>query len=149
LNVASNDAEMMIQERLKQKRLYVSKLARVFEMVDTSGDGKLSEEEFAQVVSNPSVQTWLQVIDLEISDATALFNLLLNDGAGEVTYDQFLRGIMRLRGQARSMDIISLMHANEKTLKAVELVQDQLRSARCARKDSACLPQVLQGTIRM
>lgn len=121
LTIAGNDAEMMVNEQMKKTKAYVGKLQKVFEAVDVAKAGKLTLQEFEMVVSIPKVKTWLQVLDLDFHDAQALFRLL-DDGDGEVTYDEFLQGVMRLKGQARSIDIVGIMRTGDKTLEAMRNV---------------------------
>merc|ERR1711972_467722 len=118
---------MMVHERLKQEEAYVRKLEGVFRAVDASGDGRLNIEEFECIVENAMVKTWLQVLELEVHDAQALFRLLDN-GDGEITYEEFLTGVLRLKGQARTMDVVSIMHSTDRTLEAVRHIQSQMNS---------------------
>ena len=47
------------------------------------------------------------MLDLEVHEVVSLFNLL-DDGDGLITHDEFLNGVMRLKGHARSLDIIAI-----------------------------------------
>jgi len=109
MQVAANDVELMIQERMKEKAKYIHKLQEFFRASDTSGDGKISASEFQEILSDPEVRTWLQMLDLEVHEAKILFTLLDN-GDGLVTYDELCEGALRLKGQARSMDIVCVLH---------------------------------------
>jgi len=125
LAIASKDAEMMVDEHLKEKQAYIKKLENVFKAVDVSGKGTLNLEEFETVVSNTSVKTWLQVLELEVHDAHSLFHIL-DDGDGEVTYEEFLQGVMRVKGQARSMDVVALMRSSDKSLAATKELYEKV-----------------------
>jgi len=125
LVIASNDAEMMINEANKKKHRYVHKLEKFFKAIDTTGDGKLCYEEFEACMNHSEVKTWMQVLELEVQDARALFNLL-DDGDGAVSHEDFLKGVMRLKGQARCVDVVAIMASSDKTLVAVNLLQQQV-----------------------
>merc|ERR1719487_333546 len=115
----------MIHEQQNKKKRYIQKLGSVFRAVDMDRSGTLSKDEFNVVMANPKVKTWLQVLELEVHDAEALFRLL-DDGDGEVTYDEFLKGVMRLKGQARSIDVVAIMRSGDKTLDLCKRLQSQI-----------------------
>ena len=119
VQVAAADAEMQMQERVLQRSKYMSKLTDVFVAADTSGDGKMSLQEFQALMEVPNVLTMFQCLDLEIHEVISLFNLLDN-GDGIVTQEEFLNGVMRLKGHARSLDIVAI----SKDLQTVMTHQD-------------------------
>merc|ERR1712045_493036 len=59
--------------------------------------------------ANPRVKTWLQVLGLEVHETKSLFRLLDN-GDGLITVDDFMKGVTRLKGQSRSVDVIAIQH---------------------------------------
>jgi len=107
LQVAAADAEMVMRERVLQRNKYIQRLNDLFTAADTSGDGKISLEEFKDLMEQPQVMTWFQLLDLEVHEVVSLFNLL-DDGDGFVTHDEFLNGVMRLKGHARALDIVAI-----------------------------------------
>lgn len=125
LDMAANDAEMMVQELLDQKRAYSERLGELFYAADTSGDGVISLEEFENVIMNPKVMGFLTMLELEISEVKALFHML-DDGDGSIDYQEFLDGVIRLKGQARSMDVIAVMADCRKILDVVEGIGKRL-----------------------
>jgi len=129
LKIASDDADEMVNEKQKSRLAYVKKLRSLFEAIDISGDGKLSEKEFELVMQSPKVKSWLGVLDLEIHDAKAVFGLL-DTGNGEVTFDEFLKGLMRLKGQARTMDVVSIMQKADRTLDILSEISRKLDTGR-------------------
>ncbi|CAJ1342232.1 unnamed protein product [Effrenium voratum] len=107
LEAASSDAEMIIQERLRKKAAFIRKLESVFNAMDESGDGVLSEDEMSELLRDPKVQAYLESLEVAVPESEALFRLLAN-GDGLVTYDDFIEGILRCKGPARAMDQIVL-----------------------------------------
>jgi len=109
LAVAANDAEMMIQEKTREKKAYAAKLLEVFEAADASGDGLITFEEFENFVNDPIVKTYLATLELDANETKNLF-CMLDDGDGHVTAEEFVQGAVRLKGVARSQDVVSIMH---------------------------------------
>ncbi|CAJ1342231.1 unnamed protein product [Effrenium voratum] len=107
LEAANNDAEMMVQERLRKKTTYVHKLEGIFQACDESGDGVLSEEELTELMRDPRVQVYLESLEIDVQESTALFHLLQN-GDGVISCDDFIEGILRCKGPARAIDQILL-----------------------------------------
>jgi len=107
LDAAQNDAENLVVERLRKKAQYVKKLEEVFMAIDQSGDGMISEERLANILSNPKAVAYFQTLDVDVTESAALFHLIDN-GDGEVTLDEFIEGIMRCKGPARAIDQVAM-----------------------------------------
>lgn len=107
LDAAQNDAENLVVERLRKKAQYVKKLEEVFMAIDHSGDGMISEERLANILSNPKAVAYFQTLDVDVTESAALFHLIDN-GDGEVTLDEFIEGIMRCKGPARAIDQVAM-----------------------------------------
>eukprot|EP00913_Durusdinium_trenchii_P026400 g24771.t1 len=92
LEAANNDAELM--EGLRRKATYIHKLESIFNAVDESQDGLLSEEELNELFRDSRVTTYLETLDIDVQQSEALFHLLAN-GHGEITCADFIDGILR------------------------------------------------------
>mmetsp|Transcript_86137 Transcript_86137/g.248718 ORF Transcript_86137/g.248718 Transcript_86137/m.248718 type:complete len:647 (-) Transcript_86137:331-2271(-) len=109
LAVASADTELVIQEKAKDRNGYAQRLLDFFEAADTSGDGYLTIEEFESILNDERVKFYLTSLELDPAESRQLFELL-DDGDQLVSVDEFVRGALRLKGQARSQDIVAIMH---------------------------------------
>eukprot|EP00930_Biecheleria_cincta_P029945 TRINITY_DN20777_c0_g2_i1.p1 TRINITY_DN20777_c0_g2~~TRINITY_DN20777_c0_g2_i1.p1 ORF type:complete len:616 (-),score=112.55 TRINITY_DN20777_c0_g2_i1:236-2083(-) len=109
LAAAQADAAFAVQETAKHKEKYKEKLHDIFREADVSGDGVITREEFEDALENPVVLSYFGLLEIEIHEVEPLFDLL-DDGDGQVTISEFCNGIMRLKGQARALDVISIMH---------------------------------------
>jgi len=125
LQVAANDAEMMIQEKMNEKKRYAKKLMDVFQAADETGDGKISLAEFEEFVSQPKVKTYLATLEIDSHEVNTLFSML-DDGDGHITADEFVQGAIRLKGAARSQDVIAMMHDFNAVKKTLEEIQEYL-----------------------
>lgn len=105
---AGSDADLMIAAQMRKKRAYLEKLGEAFTAIDDSGDGTITREEFEEILNHPQVKAYLAVLDLEVHESNSLFNLLEEDEDGVITYAEFLEGVMRLKGQARTLDIVEI-----------------------------------------
>merc|ERR1712100_902272 len=80
----------------------------LFAEADDSGDGFLSEDEFRAVIEDVRVKAWLQAMELDIRDAELVF-ALVDDGDHRISAAELVHGFSRLKGTARSLDMVTLM----------------------------------------
>merc|ERR1711957_192859 len=57
-----------------------------------------------------------QALELDVSQARALFMLLDVDETNEVELEEFIGGCMRMKGDAKSIDVNMLLYENEKMI---------------------------------
>merc|ERR1712113_1212929 len=67
-------------------------------------------EEFQTQLNDPDLQLYFRSIDLDLSEAKGLFSLLDLDENGTVESEEFIMGCLRLRGQAKAIDLASLTY---------------------------------------
>lgn len=125
LQAASSDAEMMVHETRSLTHTITEKLAAVFQALNMNGDGMLTEETFMLIVSNPDIKAWLATLELDVHDVRGLF-ALLQEGEGLLSYEKFLQGILRLKGQARSLDVISIYYQCDRIETCMALLNEKL-----------------------
>lgn len=125
---ANNDAELMVQEGLRRKATYIHKLESIFNAVDESQDGLLSEDELNELFRDSRVMTYLETLDIDVQQSEALFHLLAN-GHGEITCADFIDGILRCKGPARAIDQIlmqkDLRHLAERVRYLTEALEKE------------------------
>jgi len=111
--ISSRDRDTMVKAEITKWEGYAKKIKEFFHEADTDKSGMLSWEEFEAHLQTPRVRAYFQALELDVSQAYALFKILDVDGTGEVTPDEFVDGCMRLKNQAKSLDIKLLMYQNE------------------------------------
>lgn len=114
IRAANSDGEAEVLRKMKEKEAFSQKVYQFFTAADASGDGRLSYEELEAALQEPGVEAWLKALELEIHEAYTLFNLLDDDRDGEVSYEEFLHSALRLKGNARAIDSIMIMHEQAK-----------------------------------
>merc|ERR1711972_300171 len=70
---------------------------------------------------------WLSIMEVDVHDTEQLFKIL-DDGDGQVSPDEFVGGILRLKGHARSQDVIRIMHSCHKLVHDVAAMNENLSS---------------------
>jgi len=107
---AGKDQDEIVQELLKSKGQYVSQLRNIFAAVDANRSGKVSIQEFQGLMKKPELIKFFATLEIDVEDAWSLFKLLDTSGDGEIDVDEFVTGCLKLRGQARSVDLALLQH---------------------------------------
>mmetsp|Transcript_46258 Transcript_46258/g.107572 ORF Transcript_46258/g.107572 Transcript_46258/m.107572 type:complete len:578 (+) Transcript_46258:61-1794(+) len=107
--VAATDDTIMVRQKQKAVNMHKKKMKLLFETADETGDGQLSLEEFRALLQGDAktsqwIKLWLASMDLDVSDVDTLYHLI-DDGDGGITADELVRGISRLKGPARSIDL--------------------------------------------
>lgn len=103
----------------------------IFQAADKDASGTMSYEELAEQLENPRVRAYFSGLDIDPSEAGIIFTLLDTDGDNAVTVDEFIQGTMRLKGCAKSVDIMALMFDQAKFMtkfnKLCSFMEDHMR----------------------
>jgi len=102
---SAHDREVVVNEELQAKRLYLSCMREVFEEMDIDDSGMINESEFETRLNDERVIAYCGHMKLDVSDARALFRLMDYDQSGEVSIDEFLDACLRLQGESRRIDM--------------------------------------------
>mmetsp|Transcript_35329 Transcript_35329/g.100626 ORF Transcript_35329/g.100626 Transcript_35329/m.100626 type:complete len:290 (+) Transcript_35329:469-1338(+) len=112
--IASNDPEAAAKYAAWQTESYIHRIRGFFVQADVDHTGTLSWAEFRKQLSKPKVRAYFQALDLDVSQAHELFGLLDVDGSGWITAEEFVDGVLRLKGQARSIDVNKIVYMCER-----------------------------------
>jgi len=107
---AETDDELMTTRIKRAEVKHAAKMKRFLTSADTDKDGFIDAGELKVYLGAEGVRPWLCAQGLEEDDEELLFVLLDDDGDGHLSPDEVTRGISRLKGPARSIDVVSLMH---------------------------------------
>lgn len=76
------------------------------------------------MAKDPRVAHWLAAMEMEIRDAEFVFDLL-DDGDGRMSAKEMVLGFSRMKGTARSLDIMALVSLTRKALSKLELLHQK------------------------
>lgn len=120
LDASAKDDEVRVQAELERKDEYVAMLQGFFNEIDDNGDGTISYQEFCRHVQDPKLHAFATSLEIEIRDAQEFFGIMSHQGAHPVDVHTFVVGCIKLRGQAKSVDLFGLQElvkSNHRTLK--------------------------------
>lgn len=113
---AQKDRDIVIQNQMTKQYSYVQDVKLLFREADTDQSGVMSWAEFEVLLKNPRVQAFFASLELDPTQARGLFTLLDMDGTGYVDPNEFVHGCLRLKGQAKSVDVATLLYENKRML---------------------------------
>jgi Ca2+-binding EF-hand superfamily protein len=113
MSVAKTDNTIMLNLKKSATRMHIKKMKSFFDLADADGSGCLDAEEFEEVCRDEQVKMWLAAQELDVSDAKAMFGMMCQEiDSEEVTPEQLVKGMARLKGSARNLDMMSLRQEN-------------------------------------
>eukprot|EP00928_Gymnodinium_smaydae_P072966 TRINITY_DN56238_c0_g1_i1.p1 TRINITY_DN56238_c0_g1~~TRINITY_DN56238_c0_g1_i1.p1 ORF type:complete len:576 (-),score=94.78 TRINITY_DN56238_c0_g1_i1:78-1805(-) len=104
---ANSDRALLVDKTLDHKKTQASLLKDALAEIDLDGDGKITEMEWERALEDERVVASLQA--LEVTPDADLWSMLDIDGSGDLQIEEFLDGIMRLKGMATAMDVHRVM----------------------------------------
>jgi len=106
VEASESDRDDVTKQAAKLGALYKEDALRLFADIDDDKDGKISWKEFAEHAEHPNVKAYFGALDIEVRDAAHFFELLEAGSLdGEVDGKMFLEGCLRLKGNAKMVDI--------------------------------------------
>jgi len=119
MQISNEDREFRVKAQRAREDQCIRELQGIFRQADADGSGSLTWEEFEEHLFDDRLLTYLETLDLDLSDAHSLFNILDQDRKGEVSIDDFVWGCMRLKGTAKSMDLCTLLYEHRQQSQAL------------------------------
>lgn len=92
----------------------VNRVRELFMKTDDDNSGCITWTEFESQLRNPQMEEYFKTIDLDMSEAPNLFNVLDIRGTGYISAEEFVNGCLRLRGSARAFDFMVHIHHSKR-----------------------------------
>lgn len=126
LTAAANNEEKIKRQQEKDRARTLEYLREIFELADEDKSGTLELEEFRNALEDPEVLKKLRMVDLPVQEAEALFMVLDADGSGSLSVDEFIGGCLRLKGNAKSKDLLAVQISVESMAKRIDNLEELL-----------------------
>ena len=126
LTAAKLNQERHQRSQEKERARVLNHLREIFEMADKDGNGSLTIDEFRTAIRHPDVERKLKLIELPVADAEELFQILDHDSSGELSVDEFIGGCIRLKGTAKSKDLLAVQINIQSLSERMETIELQL-----------------------
>eukprot|EP00929_Paragymnodinium_shiwhaense_P083788 TRINITY_DN44758_c0_g1_i1.p1 TRINITY_DN44758_c0_g1~~TRINITY_DN44758_c0_g1_i1.p1 ORF type:complete len:661 (+),score=102.15 TRINITY_DN44758_c0_g1_i1:238-2220(+) len=105
VETAKGQRDFIIQKEREQNVKWAGAICELFHQMDEDCSGTVSWDEMERHFSNEAVQGLFKTLGLSSDDLHLVFRLIDIDGSGEVNIDEFFDGCLKLKGEARSIDV--------------------------------------------
>jgi len=99
------DREFLVQQETQEEREYLLSVKEVFMELDKDGDGVVSLNELVQQLKTPEVAAAFTRLGVSPAAVQRVFYLMDEDHNDTITPKEFMRGFLRLRGHAKTLDL--------------------------------------------
>eukprot|EP00746_Dinoflagellata_sp_MGD_P067518 gnl/MRDRNA2_/MRDRNA2_278720_c0_seq1.p1 gnl/MRDRNA2_/MRDRNA2_278720_c0~~gnl/MRDRNA2_/MRDRNA2_278720_c0_seq1.p1 ORF type:complete len:233 (-),score=37.52 gnl/MRDRNA2_/MRDRNA2_278720_c0_seq1:156-854(-) len=129
LNAANKDNEMVMAE-VHRNPEFISNIRKVFEDTDSDNNGMISLEELDNFLVDKRSEKFLSLLDLTGNEVKGLF-YLMDDGDHEITFAEFLAGLMRLKAKG-GVDLVTLLYENKRILAKILEIEEIIKDRKAA-----------------
>jgi len=105
---ADKDHQQVIETQMEKREGYIISLRKLYQDMGGNLDGEITYTEFCENLYNPRMQAFASSLEIDISDARQFFLVLSDRGKRPVDLETFVVGCIKLRGAAKSVDLMDL-----------------------------------------
>jgi len=128
LESAAKDTEIVIECQMENAEQYAHDLKSIFKDMDLDGSGSITIDELETHLQNKDVQAYFASMDIDSGDAWTLFSLLDSNDTDEIELEEFIIGCLRLKGSAKSVDMLRLGYESKHMSKLLRDMGKRLQS---------------------
>jgi len=114
LKNADSDQQFIIEKHMEQKQVYIQKLQQLFQLMDNEKSGEISYEVFCAHSESPHMLSFAASLEIDIADASKFFLEISDRGRRSVDMETFVVGCIKLKGAAKSVDLLDINYTQKK-----------------------------------
>ncbi|CAE7401709.1 CACNA1I [Symbiodinium pilosum] len=135
IDSAQNDHATVIHSILANKQAHLEKVRDLFNKLGAENTGGITYLMFEEKITSPEVKEYFESLGLDVWDAWSFFKMLDLDDSGAVDIEEFLMGCLRVRGNAKAIDIGKIIHDQTWQIKEQGKFQTYVESWRSGLSD--------------
>lgn len=129
LNAARSNENRMRAREERERKGELDTLKEIFIMADEDGSGELDIAEFMNCIKDDDILVRFRQLDLPIDDAARLFTVIDGDGARPLNITEFIDGCQKLKGAARSRDLLAITAQADTLSKKMDDLGEELQDS--------------------
>jgi len=103
-----------------RKEVLLKEIRNTFDEVDTDHSGTITLDEFQAQLGRADMRKFLADVELGAAEALDLFSLLDVGNDGAISPEAFVKGCMRLQGNAKAIDVAMFMDTQTRVLECFQ-----------------------------
>jgi len=123
----NSDRDNVVATRIEENKSLIKGIHSLFTTMDKDGSGFLSQDEFEALISDVDMVAYLDAMGIDMAEVKYLWHLLDVDGSGQICINECVAGFLRMKGPARAVDIVELLHENQEMLKQLNSILAEVR----------------------
>lgn len=140
VETAKSQRDFIVKKQDKLKQNIATELCNLFTQMDQDGSGTINYGEMEFLLTDPEVRTYFGALGMDTSDMKRLFELIDLENVGEVAVQEFLDGCLKLKGEAKSIDLHQCLLETRKLANKFEVFRKTLARVERTTKAGAALP---------
>lgn len=127
---ASRNVELRSRSREERARAAeLEHIETIFLLADTDCGGELDIDEWVKACNDPEILWRLRAIELHRNDAMRLFQVIDGNGSRTLSMQEFIEGCTKLKGVARSKDLLALQSQADVMSKNMDYLGTELQDS--------------------
>lgn len=114
------DKDLVIQAEIRRSESFLVEMKRIFQEADADHSGKMSWPEFRNYMQNPRMRAYFATKQLDAYDARTFFDMMRDEGSEEVDLQTFMLGCLRMKGMAKSVDLLAVLRETRETKRTLK-----------------------------
>jgi len=123
------EREEIVQRELSKRKQVLQLIRTVFEEADEDCSGTITWEEFEECISDENIIMYLSSLEIDITQAREIFDIIDSEGKNEVGIDDVVIGFLEMKGAAKGADVVILRNnLNKLALRMSHFARETKRS---------------------
>mmetsp|Transcript_111376 Transcript_111376/g.315295 ORF Transcript_111376/g.315295 Transcript_111376/m.315295 type:complete len:540 (+) Transcript_111376:84-1703(+) len=126
LAAASNNEKRKLVREERTRREELESIQEIFILSDKSNTGHLNLQAFMEACQYREVQSRMKQLELPVADAAKLFTVIDGDGSRSLSIAEFIKGCTKLKGSAKSKDLLAVQAQADSLAQRMDQLADHL-----------------------
>lgn len=116
---AKSQRDYLITRQRELQDKYMKELGELFVTMDADQSGSVTWDELETALKDDQISGYFATLGLARENMRTVFDIVDSDDSGEVEVDEFLTGCMKVKGEAKAIDVYAVMRVCNKLEKQV------------------------------